>query len=120
MGTAMGDEARRKAERRIDQARDVYDRHGTLFHIAWVAVAVVVSVAGLAMSVLPGPAMVVLPLGVAMLAVVFGWARRLLLFGADEGADAVHVWNDASTWAKVATVVTVAAVAAGIAALVLT
>lgn len=115
----MGDEAREKVQRRIDQVRDVYDRHGVIFHIAWIAAAVVVILAGLAMTVFPGPAIVVLPVGVAMLAVVFGWARRLLLFGADEGADAVHAWKDASTWMKVVTVVTIAAVAGGIAAWVL-
>ncbi|MBW3562755.1 MAG: PGPGW domain-containing protein [Actinobacteria bacterium] len=63
------------------------------------------------MTVFPGPAMVVLPLGLAMLAVVFGWARRLLVFGADEGAEAAHAWKDASNWIKVATVATAAAVA---------
>lgn len=116
----MGDKARDKAQRRIDRVRDVYDRHGVVFHVAWIAAAVIVILAGLAMTVFPGPAMVVLPLGVAMLAVVFGWARRLLLFGADEGADAAHAWNDASTWIKVATVATLfAAVAGAIAAWVL-
>ena len=115
----MGDEARKKAKGRIDQVRDVYDRHGAVFHIAWIAAAIVVIVAGLAMTVFPGPAMVVLPLGVAMLAVVFGWARRLMLFGADEGADAAHAWNDASMWMKVATVAIIAAAAGGIAAWVL-
>lgn len=112
----MGDEARQKAQRRVDQVRAVYDRHGVVFHLAWIAAAVVIILAGLAMTVLPGPAMVVLPLGVAMLAVVFGWARRVLLFAADEGADAAHAWSNASTWMKVGTVVTVAAVAGGIAA----
>lgn len=116
----MGDEARQKAERRIEQVRDVYDRHGVLFHIAWIAAAVVVVLAGLAMTVFPGPALVVLPLGLAMLAVVFGWARRLLLFGADEGADAARMWHDASTWMKVATVATVTAIAGGVVAWVLT
>ena len=115
----MGDEAREKAQHRLDQVRDVYDRHGVVFHIAWVAAAVLVILAGLAMTVFPGPAMVVLPLGVAMLAVVFSWARRLLLFGADEGADAARAWHDASTWLKVATVVIGLAAAAGVAAWVL-
>lgn len=33
---------------------------------------------GLALIVLPGPAFVVIPLGLAILAVEFAWARRLL------------------------------------------
>lgn len=116
----MGEEARRRAQRRIDQVRDVYDRHGAAFHILWIVAAVVVLLAGVAMTVFPGPAMVVLPLGVAMLAVVFGWARRLLLFGADEGADAARAWNGASTWMKVATVAAATTVAGGVVAWVLT
>lgn len=111
----MGDEARQKAQQRIDRVRDVYDRHGVLFHIAWIVAAVVVILAGLAMTVVPGPAIVVLPLGVAMLAVVFGWARRLLLFGADEGADAAHAWKGASIWMKIASLAAIAVVAGGIA-----
>jgi uncharacterized protein (TIGR02611 family) len=35
-------------------------------------------IAGLAMLVLPGPAVVVIPAALAILAVEFGWARRLL------------------------------------------
>lgn len=115
-GFAVGDEAREKAEDRIDQVRQVYDRHGTIFHVAWIAAAVLVIFAGLVMTVFPGPAMLVLPLGLAMLAVVFSWARRLLVFGADEGADAAHAWKDASTWIKVATVATAAAVVGAIGA----
>jgi uncharacterized protein (TIGR02611 family) len=34
--------------------------------------------AGIAMIVLPGPAIVVIPLGLALLATEFLWARRLL------------------------------------------
>ena len=43
-----------------------------------VAGGVVVTV-GLALIVLPGPAIVVVPLGVAILATEFTWAQRLLL-----------------------------------------
>lgn len=112
----MGEEARDAAQRRIDQAREVYDRHGRVVHVVWVLAAVVVIAAGLAMTVFPGPALVVLPLGLAMLAVVFGWARRLLLFGADEGADALHVWRSASVAAKVLTVATLVVVAGAVVA----
>lgn len=38
----------------------------------------VVLVVGLAMLVLPGPAIVVIPMGLAILATEFVWARRLL------------------------------------------
>lgn len=50
--------------------------------VAWKAVILVVGgsvlVLGAAMVVLPGPAVVVIPLGLAILATRFLWARRLL------------------------------------------
>lgn len=110
----MGDSARDRAERRIDRAREVYERHGRVFHVLWVAAAVIIILGGLAMTVLPGPAAVVVPFGMAMLAVVFGWARRLLLAGVDHGADAVQYARDTSTLAKVLAVAAVAAVAGGV------
>jgi Putative transmembrane protein (PGPGW) len=43
---------------------------------------------GVALLVLPGPAMVVIPIGLAILSLEFAWARRWLR-GLREGADAV-------------------------------
>jgi len=41
-------------------------------------IGVTVLLIGLAMIVLPGPAIIVIPLGLAILATEFVWARRLL------------------------------------------
>jgi len=52
-----------------------------LRHLRRVIVAVIgttVLAIGIAMIVLPGPAMVVIPLGLGILAVEFAWARRML------------------------------------------
>lgn len=46
---------------------------------------------GLALTVLPGPAVVVVPLGLAILATEFAWARRLVRRGR-------AVWEDARGW----------------------
>jgi tellurite resistance protein TerC len=43
-----------------------------------IVVGFTVLIAGLAMTVLPGPAIVVIPAGLAILATEFLWARRLL------------------------------------------
>ena len=54
---------------------------GTLKRVRRLIVAVVgftVLLIGLAMIVLPGPAVVVIPIGLAILATEFVWARRLL------------------------------------------
>ena len=46
---------------------------------------------GLALIVLPGPAVVVVPLGLALLATEFAWARRLIRRGG-------VVWGKARRW----------------------
>ena len=46
---------------------------------------------GLALIILPGPALVVVPLGLAILATEFAWARRLIRHG---GA----AWRKARVW----------------------
>ncbi|MBW3658282.1 MAG: PGPGW domain-containing protein [Actinobacteria bacterium] len=85
-------------------------------HVLWIGAAVVLILAGLAMTVLPGPAAVVVPAGLAMLAVVFGWARRLLLAGVDEGSDAVEHIKQTRTWVKVLTAAVVLCAVGGVAA----
>lgn len=50
---------------------------------------------GLALLVLPGPAMVVIPLGLAVLALEFAWARRWLHRARDA---AEYGYGQASSW----------------------
>ncbi len=45
---------------------------------------------GLALIVLPGPAFVVIPIGLAILATEFVWARRLLQHLKDQGSRLVN------------------------------
>lgn len=97
----MSDDVTRRAEQQIDRAEEVYDRHGKVFHVLWVVIGVAVVLAGIAMIVVPGPVTVVVPAGLAMLAVVFGWARRLLLKSVHTGAVAKERVEQASTKAKV-------------------
>jgi uncharacterized protein (TIGR02611 family) len=51
-------------------------RHARRLVIAVVGMTVLLL--GIALLVLPGPAFIVIPLGLAILAVEFAWARRLL------------------------------------------
>ena len=46
---------------------------------------------GLALIILPGPAVLVVPLGLALLATEFAWARRLIRHGG-------VVWGKARRW----------------------
>ncbi len=58
--------------------RDRYQERGTVYKVAFVAMGLTVTVAGLAMVIFPGPAFLVIPIGLAMLALQFAWAEKLL------------------------------------------
>jgi uncharacterized protein (TIGR02611 family) len=64
--------------RRLRQRRDEHLRRGWIYRTAFVIAGFVILAAGLAMLVLPGPAFVVIPIGLAVLSLEFAWAERLL------------------------------------------
>lgn len=97
----MSEKIRGRVERGLDRAEDIYRSHGRIFRTMWIAVGVIVVLAGLAMIVFPGPVTIVVPAGLVMLAVVFGWARRLLMLSVDKGVEAKHRADQASTKVKV-------------------
>ena len=72
---------------RVARVQKRYEGHGFVFRVLWVAVGITVLLAGLLMTVVPGPAIVVIPVGLAMLAAEFAWARRLLNVGIERGVD---------------------------------
>jgi tellurite resistance protein TerC len=64
-----------------EQLRDRRVSHrsrGRLYRALVVLAGLSVTLAGLALLVLPGPAFVVIPIGLAMLALEFAWAEKLL------------------------------------------
>jgi hypothetical protein len=108
------EDAEQWTDRKVDDAQEVYDRHGRIFRGVWIATGFIVVAAGIAMIVFPGPVTVVVPLGLVMLAAVFGWARRLLLKSVQYGEEATERFNDASKPVKVLTFAASAAVAGAI------
>lgn len=64
--------------RRLERHRARHAERGLVVRALWVLGGFTVLLAGLAMVVLPGPAVVVIPLGLAMLSFEFAWAERLL------------------------------------------
>jgi uncharacterized protein (TIGR02611 family) len=78
------DESRAEATRaqrmkeQIAERREAHRRRNRLYRIGFAVVGSTVTLAGLAMLVTPGPALVVIPIGLAMLALEFAWAERLL------------------------------------------
>ena len=64
--------------RRLRARRQDHLQHGRLYRAASVVVGFLTLGAGIAMMVLPGPAFVVIPVGLAILSLEFTWAERLL------------------------------------------
>ena len=58
-------------------------------------------VAGLAMVVFPGPAVIVIPIGLLMLSLEFAWAKRVLDKGLEGGQAAVDLAGRASRRQKI-------------------
>jgi uncharacterized protein (TIGR02611 family) len=103
--------------RRLRERRDEHAQRGRIYRAAFVIAGFVVLAAGLAMLVLPGPAFVVIPIGLAILSLEFAWAERLLERALMQAEDARQKAAQATPAQKLLTVVATAfAVAAFVAA----
>lgn len=118
-GSPMTQELKNLIHSRADAVQGHYHRHGPLFRAVWLVAAVLVIAAGLAMTVLPGPAVVVIPLGVAMLAARFDWAQRLLAATIEHGVTLHRRLGRANLGVRMAVWLTGAVVAGALAWLVL-
>lgn len=96
----MVDDTKEVIRLRVARVQRAYRGHGRTFRVLWVVAGVTVVVVGLAMTVFPGPAIVVLPVGLAMLAAEFAWASRLLNVGIERGVDAKRAVQAAPRAAK--------------------
>lgn len=81
----MTEELRRDIQRRVHAVQRHYHQGGPALRVGYVLAAFLVLLAGLAMTVLPGPAIIVIPVGLAMLAVRFRWAQAVLRTVIDQG-----------------------------------
>ena len=63
---------------RLAERRAAHVRRNRLYRAGFAIIGATVTLVGIAMLVTPGPAFVVIPLGLAMLALEFAWAERLL------------------------------------------
>jgi uncharacterized protein (TIGR02611 family) len=67
-----------RMKERLAERREAHARRGRIYRIGFAIAGATVTLAGLTMLVTPGPAFVVIPIGLAMLALEFAWAERLL------------------------------------------
>ena len=103
---------------KLEERRAAYQDHGKAYRIAFTIVGVLVTLAGLVMLVTPGPAFVLIPAGLAMLAMEFAWAERALEKALVQAEKAQASAKEASTLSKVlsglAVVLVVAAAVAAV------
>jgi uncharacterized protein (TIGR02611 family) len=75
---SQAEEPRSKWADKLQERREAHLERGRIYRIGFTIAGVLVTLAGLAMLVTPGPAFVVIPIGLAMLAMEFAWAETLL------------------------------------------
>jgi len=69
---------RPKLVERLEARRETHHQRSRVYRIGFAAAGMLVLAAGVVMIVTPGPAFVLIPIGLAMLALEFAWAERLL------------------------------------------
>src|SRR3954453_20875873 len=77
---AMASEPRRRPKliERLELRRATHRQRHPLFRVAFGIAGALIALAGVIMLVTPGPAFVLIPVGLAMLSMEFVWAERLL------------------------------------------
>lgn len=91
---------RTTAAERIARRREAYEARGPVYKALFVGAGLVITLAGVALLALPGPAFVVIPIGLAMLAVRFRWAERALVKALEQADRAQQTARRASPLKK--------------------
>lgn len=113
----MTEELRQDIQRRVHAVQRHYHQGGRVVRSVWLVAAFAVIVAGLAMIVLPGPAIIVIPVGLAMLAVRYRWAQAALRAMTEHGVHLQRRFTTASAPVRLAWCVASLSVLAAIAVL---
>jgi uncharacterized protein (TIGR02611 family) len=94
---------RRGLAERLAERRRRHRQRGPLYRVGFTLAGVMVTLAGVALLALPGPAFVVIPIGLAMLAMEFAWAEAALVKALAQAEKAQAATKQASTAQKLAT-----------------
>lgn len=105
--------------RRLAERRARHRERSRIYRAAFAAAGFTVTIAGLVMLVTPGPALAVIPAGLAMLALEFAWAERALVHAIRRADAAKRRAADATRMQRLltamATVLAIAAVVTAVA-----
>ncbi len=97
---------------RLEAQRERHADRARIVRAVYVVAGLTLLLGGIAMLVLPGPAFVVIPIGLAILSLEFAWAERLLDRSLEEAAKAQRKAAETTTTQRVLTGIA-AALAAG-------
>jgi uncharacterized protein (TIGR02611 family) len=107
----------RRMRERLAERREAHLRRSRFYRTGFAIAGATVTLVGVAMLVTPGPALVVIPIGLAMLALEFAWAERLLDRALDQAEIASRKAAETTTMQRIAgAVATVLAIAAAVTA----
>lgn len=116
----MGQQEKHPLIASLADRRERHRQRGRFYRLMVAIAGATVTLAGLVMFITPGPALIVIPIGLAMLALEFAWAERLLEHAVERAEAAKQTAVEASRAQKVfGALATVAAIAAAVVAAVL-
>jgi uncharacterized protein (TIGR02611 family) len=116
LASAVVQEAPRpKLVTKLQERKELHLQRSRIVRALYVMVGFTVLLAGLAMLVLPGPAFLVIPIGLAILALEFTWAETMLERAIEQGEKARQRATDTTTAQRVLTGVAVGLGAAAVA-----
>lgn len=99
---------------RLRAQRETHRDRSRIVRLGFIIIGFTVLLAGIAMLVLPGPALAVIPIGLAILSLEFAWAARLLEVAIEKAEQAKQ---SAKETTKAQRIVVAIAVVLGLAAL---
>jgi uncharacterized protein (TIGR02611 family) len=114
--TQSGSTPRPKLVEKLQERRDAHLQRSRVIRVLYALVGFTVLLGGLAMLVLPGPAFLVIPIGLAILALEFTWAEAMLERALEQGEKARQKASDTTPLQRALTAVAVALGAAAVAA----
>lgn len=82
---AEGEHHKPRLVQRLEEQRDRHRDRPFVVRMLYVVAGITLLGAGLAMLVLPGPAFIVIPIGLALLSLEFAWAESLLERALEQG-----------------------------------
>jgi uncharacterized protein (TIGR02611 family) len=113
---ATADPPKPKLVQRLEAQRERHRARPLVVRALYIAVGFTLLAAGVAMLVLPGPAFVVIPIGLAVLSLEFAWAESLLGHALKQGEAAKRKAAESSKTQRVLTAIAAALAAGAVAA----